>query len=203
MACTSDNSATFTPLSAPQAPVDVSSHHVRSHGRPPRRSWVRCFRPASSVDHTTSSPKSTPRDEGPSASCTRSTTRHTSSPSSASNTAPMSTAHVKTPWISPVQDQMNSLAVPPGPAAAWLRGLCVGPRHLTRASRRCHPDQRLQHGVLLLGAELAIHGGDLQHPWIVATGMTVDRGSTTAVSDPPTAHSLAGTAGPQRTIKEL
>jgi putative transposase len=32
--------------------------------------------------------------------------------------------------------------------------------------------------------------------------MIVDRGGTTAVSDLSTAHSLAGTAGPQRTIKQ-
>src|SRR5919206_3229145 len=32
--------------------------------------------------------------------------------------------------------------------------------------------------------------------------MIVDRGGTTAVSDLPTAHSVAGTAGPQRTIKQ-
>jgi hypothetical protein len=34
-----------------------------------------------------------------------------------------------------------------------------------------------------------------------SSGIIVDRGGTTAISDLPAAHGLAGTAGPQRTIK--
>jgi transposase len=50
--------------------------------------------------------------------------------------------------------------------------------------------------LLLLGRS------SLQHRWTVAGGMIVGRGGTTAVSDLPAAHSLAGTAGSQRTIEK-
>jgi len=54
----------------------------------------------------------------------------------------------------------------------------------------------------LVGAELAIHVGDLRHRETVAVGHDVGRGGTIVVSDLPAGHGLAGTAGPQWAIEE-
>jgi hypothetical protein len=57
-------------------------------------------------------------------------------------------------------------------------------------ARSAGPEFTIEECGNPVGAELAIHGGDLKHCWTVAVGMIVSRGGTTVIPDLPATHGL-------------